>query len=133
LDSWTDLLQATSISNTSTGLQPFGSLVDMTPTLALAKWTGQKPPNFLFPSIIASSNIGKVKGDGAVAPDSEKAETNRTANLSYHDHVLSRGLQAALQRTTSRATKPERTADCKTLVDWFTTGIFHNFCQRNIC
>jgi hypothetical protein len=46
-----------------------------------------------------------------------------TENPSYHDHILSQDLEAALQRTTSRAIKPEKTADDKILVDWSTTGM----------
>ena len=76
-------------------------------------------------SITASSKALKEEND-AIVPNLEKTETARTANLGYHDRILSRDLEAALQRTTSRAIAPKKTADGKILVDWFTTGMLYS-------
>lgn len=84
-------------------------------------------------SIIVISNTRKEEGDYAATPDLEKARVIGTENPSYHDHILSQDLEAALQRTTSQAIKPEKTADDKILVDWSTTGMLPRLYLRWKC
>ncbi|PMD30724.1 multidrug transporter [Hyaloscypha variabilis F] len=51
----------------------------------------------------------------------DKMEMTRDVDLCYHDRVLTRDIQVAMQRTTSQAIQPKKTADDRTLVDWYTT------------
>jgi len=73
-------------------------------------------------SIIVNSTAPKEQRNDSVAADLEKAETTHGTNLNYHDRILSRDVQLVLQRSTSQAIKPEKTADGKILVDWYTAG-----------
>ena len=73
-------------------------------------------------SIIVNSTAPKEERNGSIVADLEKAETTNGTDLNYHDRILSRDMQLALQRSTSQAIKPEKTADGKILVDWYTAG-----------
>lgn len=72
-------------------------------------------------SIIVNSTAPKEERNGSVVAGLEKAETTNGTDLNYHDRILSRDMQLALQRSTSQSIKPEKTADGKILVDWYTT------------
>jgi MFS transporter, DHA1 family, multidrug resistance protein len=84
-------------------------------------------------SIIVNSTAPKEERNGSVVADLEKAETTNGTDLNYHDRILSRDMQLALQRSTSQAIKPEKTADGKILVDWYTTGKQFNTHLRGKC
>jgi DHA1 family multidrug resistance protein-like MFS transporter len=84
--------------------------------------TGANAAHGTSASILGSSRTSKEERGESVGLALDKMETTRDVDLCYHDRVLTRDIQVTMQRTTSQAIQPKKTADDRTLVDWYTTG-----------